>query len=204
MADQNINNMTVVWNSGGTTFNAIKMNVTDTASAIASALLLLQVGGSDKFKVGKDGSITAAGALAVTGNSTITGNLTVSGTLTAGGIAGSMTGPGSSTDNAIARFNGTTGTTVQNSGVTIDDSNNLTLPGNLVTSGNVFMTSAISSLSVSGGNAAQTGGYILLFGQSHATLANRIYLRGNTITFNDASAGNTASVVIGGTLTVTG
>lgn len=124
MADQNINNMTVTWNSGGTTFNALKMNVTDTASAVASLLLLLQVGGSDKFKVGKDGTITGAGNLSIAGNATISGNLTVAGVLTpTGGIAGTMTGPALSTDNAIARFNGTTGGTLQNSGVTIDDNN---------------------------------------------------------------------------------
>ena len=42
MADQNLNNMTVTWNSGGTTFAAVKMNVTDTASAAASLLLQFQ------------------------------------------------------------------------------------------------------------------------------------------------------------------
>ena len=54
MAD--IFNLTDTWNSGGTTFDAIKMNVTDTASAAASTLLNLQVGGTTKFKVVKDGS----------------------------------------------------------------------------------------------------------------------------------------------------
>ena len=39
-----------------------------------------------------------------------------------------MSGPGSSTDNAVARFNGTSGETVQNSGVTLDDSNHLSFP----------------------------------------------------------------------------
>ncbi len=39
-----------------------------------------------------------------------------------------VTGPVSSLDNAVARFNGTDGKTVQNSGVTIDDSDNLALP----------------------------------------------------------------------------
>ncbi|MER9912793.1 hypothetical protein NKJ71_19395 [Mesorhizobium sp. M0050] len=129
MADQNINNQTVTWNSGGTTFNAIKMNVTDTASAAASLLLLLQVGGTDKFKVGKDGTVTAAGSLAVAGSATITGNLTVSGTLTAAGLSGAVTGAASSTDNAIARWNGAGGGSIQNSGVTIDDSNNLVTAG---------------------------------------------------------------------------
>jgi len=43
-----------------------------------------------------------------------------------GTTAGTVIGPGSSTDNAVARFNGTTGESVQNSGVIIDDSNNMT------------------------------------------------------------------------------
>lgn len=38
---------------------------------------------------------------------------------------GNMTGPAISTDNAIVRFDGSTGALVQNSGIFIDDSNNL-------------------------------------------------------------------------------
>ena len=45
--------------------------------------------------------------------------------------SGDVTGPGSSTDNAVARFDSTTGKVIQNSSVTIDDS------GNIATSGNV-------------------------------------------------------------------
>ena len=41
--------------------------------------------------------------------------------------------PASSTDNAIARWDGTGGRTIQNSGVTIDDSNNLLVNGNYQT-----------------------------------------------------------------------
>ncbi len=44
------------------------------------------------------------------------------------GADGTMSGPGSSTDNAVARFNGTSGETVQNSGVTLDDSNHMSFP----------------------------------------------------------------------------
>ena len=40
---------------------------------------------------------------------------------------GDVTGPASSTDNAIPRFNGTGGKTLKNSGITIDDNNNLIL-----------------------------------------------------------------------------
>src|SRR5258708_6816 len=49
---------------------------------------------------------------------------------------GNVSGPGSSTDNAIARFDnpgGTTPDTIQNSSVLIDDSNNVTIPGRLIT-----------------------------------------------------------------------
>jgi hypothetical protein len=41
------------WNDGATTFTAIKMNVTDTASAAASNLMDLQVGGVSRFSVSK-------------------------------------------------------------------------------------------------------------------------------------------------------
>jgi hypothetical protein len=51
--------------------------------------------------------------------------------------SGNVRGPASSTDNAIARFDGTTGRVVQNSGVTIDDSGNVILPaaGDIYTTG---------------------------------------------------------------------
>ena len=42
---------------------------------------------------------------------------------------GDVTGPATSTDNAVARFDGTGGTTLQNSGVTIDDSDNIATTG---------------------------------------------------------------------------
>ena len=55
-----IYDLTDTWNAGGTTFNAIKMNVTDTASAAASKLVSLQVGGAERFGVRKDGAAFAA------------------------------------------------------------------------------------------------------------------------------------------------
>jgi hypothetical protein len=42
------------------------------------------------------------------------------------GDAGDVSGPGSSTDNAVPKFVGTTGQVIQNTGVLIDDSNNMT------------------------------------------------------------------------------
>jgi hypothetical protein len=45
--------------------------------------------------------------------------------------AGDVVGPASATDTAIVRFNGTTGKLIQDSGVTIDGSDNVTTPGSV-------------------------------------------------------------------------
>jgi hypothetical protein len=47
------------------------------------------------------------------------------------GDPGDLAGPGSSTDNAVVRWDGTSGTTTQNSSVTIDDSGNVTTAGRI-------------------------------------------------------------------------
>lgn len=47
------------------------------------------------------------------------------------GGAGDVVGPASATDNALARFDGTTGKLIQNSGTTLDDSGNLSVQKNL-------------------------------------------------------------------------
>jgi len=50
-------NMTDTWNDGATTFTAIKMNVTDTASASDSLLMDVQVGGTSLMQLNKFGSL---------------------------------------------------------------------------------------------------------------------------------------------------
>lgn len=60
MTTMPIYNMTDTWNSGGTTFTSIKMNVTDSASAAASLLIDLQIATISKFKVDKSGNTTLA------------------------------------------------------------------------------------------------------------------------------------------------
>ena len=71
MANQLINSMSQTWNSGGTTFSAIKMNVTDTASHVNSLLQQWQVGGVDMFSVGKDGKGYFAGDVEIGGGDVI-------------------------------------------------------------------------------------------------------------------------------------
>lgn len=56
-------NATQTWNDGATTFTGILANITDTASASASLLMDLQVGGSSKFKVDKNGILELGNAV---------------------------------------------------------------------------------------------------------------------------------------------
>ena len=55
------------WNAGAVVFTAVKLNVTNTASAAASLLLDLQVGGVSQFKVNKVGQLTGIGGMLVSG-----------------------------------------------------------------------------------------------------------------------------------------
>lgn len=56
-ATMNIYEMTQTWNDAGSVFDAIGMDVTDTASDAESKLLNLKVGGASKFSVRKDGQV---------------------------------------------------------------------------------------------------------------------------------------------------
>jgi len=75
------------------------------------------------------------------------GSLTI--TAAGGGGSGDVVGPASATDNAIARFDLTTGKLIQNSGVTIDDSNNVTVAGRIIVTGG---TTSVTDATL--GNAA--------------------------------------------------
>jgi hypothetical protein len=59
---------------------------------------------------------------------TVTGGATATVTIPGGGGGGDVVGPASATDNAIARFDSTTGKLIQNSAVTVSDAGALTLP----------------------------------------------------------------------------
>jgi len=105
-------NSTQTWNSGAVTFSGWKLNVTDTASAAASLLADLQVGGSSKFSVSKGGAVTSAGALTVSsGGAAITGNSTITGTLTTTDVITTAKGSTGVLINQIT--NTTAGTTAQ-------------------------------------------------------------------------------------------
>ena len=92
-----------------------------------------------------------------------------------------LTVPGSSTDNAIVRFHETTGASFQNSGITIDDSNNIVIPGTL-TLGSQALTAANLTDLLDGGattlHSHSGGGGITVNGTTDNALVT--YDNGNT------------------------
>ena len=86
--------------------------------------LPLTTGVTGVLPVANGGSGTTTPSLVAGTNVTISGtwpNQTINAT-GGGGGGGDVTGPSSATDNAIARFDGTTGKLIQNSGVQVNDS----------------------------------------------------------------------------------
>lgn len=85
-------------------------------------------------------SLTGAGTTTISGtypNFTITSN---------DEFDGDVVGPSSATDNAIVRFDGTTGKLIQNSTVTIDDDGNIISPDSIQFSGTVPATQPVGTL----------------------------------------------------------
>lgn len=55
MSDQFIYDFTDTWDDGAVTWNAMRVSVTDTASAVASRAISISINGDEKFGVRKDG-----------------------------------------------------------------------------------------------------------------------------------------------------
>ena len=58
--------MVATWNNVATTFTGLKLNVTDTASAVGSLLMDLQVGGVSQLNIAKSGVTTGIGSFITT------------------------------------------------------------------------------------------------------------------------------------------
>ena len=87
------------------------------------------------------------------------------------GGGGDMSGPETSTDNAVPRYDGTDGGGLQNSGVTIDDSDNMDVPGAVTVGGTVTGgTSRVEVTSTGSLSDAQVRGtFVTNYGMSVAT-----------------------------------
>ena len=87
---------------------------------------------------------------------------------------GDVFGPGSATDNAIARFDTTTGKLIQNSLVLLDDSGNLTGIAGIINSGNINTTGnhIISSGYIEYGDIAAPGAPLANLGRLYKKAGN--------------------------------
>jgi hypothetical protein len=129
------------WNNAGISWNGIKLNVTDTASAVGSKLIDLQVGGVSKFAISKTGAVTATGIV----ESTVGGFKFPDGTIQTTRSLGTVT--------SVSGTGTVSGLSLTGS---VTTSGNLTLGGTLVlTSGQVT-----DALGFTPYNATNPSGYI--------------------------------------------
>ena len=105
------------------------------------------------------------------------------GTLSATGTGGDVVGPASATDNAIARYNLTTGKLIQNSVVTIDDDGNMagadsfkysgTPPTGTITPGTMWFDASTETLNFQQNNITQQiGEETFIYGRASEAITN--------------------------------
>jgi len=106
---------------------------------------------------------------------------------TTGAGSGDVVGPASATDNAVVRFDLTTGKLIQNSGVLIDDSNNTTIPGDLAvngpTSADITTTTTTATVFNSTATTLNIGGAATAITLGDSTTATTT-VRGGTLVGN--------------------
>ena len=77
MANVFLYSLSDTWTTGGTAYDAIKMDVTDNASAAGSDLLDLQVASSSKMRVRKDGAMFSAASVYGQASRTTSGTIDI-------------------------------------------------------------------------------------------------------------------------------
>jgi len=141
--------------------------------------------------------------------------LTTDGTNTswATNSGGDVTGPSSATDNAIARYDGTTGKLIKNSGVTVDNNNNVTLNASfngftsVAASGTqIVLTAASTPVYLISGSGGQTiklpdattlpNGVIFSFNNNQSSGAITVNNNSNTLIVSVPSGGYTTVVLL--------
>jgi len=151
------NNYYTLANALGTTGQVLTTNGAGTTSWTTPSTLGLVNSVSGSGAGITVSPITGAVIVSNTGVTSIVAgsNISISGatgavTITATGFGtGDVTGPASATDNAIVRFDGTTGKLIQNSTVTIDDTT-----GNITTNGDIAVNGGDITTNVGSGGIA--------------------------------------------------
>jgi hypothetical protein len=137
-------------------------------------------------------TLTAGSGISITnGSGTIT--------ITASGSYGDVAGPASSTDNAIARFDGTTGKVIQNSLVTVDDSGNVGAVGLTLTNALSVANGGTGSNTLTLNNVLLGNGTSALQMVAPGTSGNVLTSNGTTWTSAPAGGGLPELNVVSGT-----
>jgi hypothetical protein len=166
------------WNNAGISFNGIKLNATDTASASGSKLIDLQINGASKFTVGKTGAVIATGLIEST--------------------VGGFRFPDGTTQTTKATVNSVSGTGTVN-GITltgsVTDSGSLALGGTL---GNIANNQLTNSAITINGTSTPLGGSIAV--GTVTSVAGTGTVSGLSLTGSVTTSG---SLTLGGTLVLT-
>lgn len=122
--------------------------------------------------------------------------------VSSGGGGGGVNLPGSSTDNALVRWDGTGGDTLQNSGVTLDDSNAILLPCATNDSPNAFQFQTAGQGIGYNTSAARIN---LIMSSSPKVLVGNSFIRTDeTLLINDSAQSSTFPGIASPFATTTG
>ena len=112
-------------NTGGTVTSVTATSPVESTGG-TTPVISLGTGSNGQLVIGTGTGFTKSTLTAGSGVSISNGSGTI--TISATGSGGDVVGPASSTDNAVVRFDGTTGKLIQNSTVTLSDTGVLTVP----------------------------------------------------------------------------
>lgn len=122
------------------TITSTDTNTTYTQNASATT------GGANLNLVGSDSttdSVKFASGTGITVSRTDADTITITNT-----VVGDVVGPASATDNALARFDTTTGKLIQNSNAILNDTGDLSIAGDLTVTGQEITTGSTSSINI--------------------------------------------------------
>jgi hypothetical protein len=191
------------WNAGATTFTAIKMNVTDTASAAGSKLIDLQVGGTTRFDVDKNGQVEiSAGTALLPSLSTLSDTNTGMWFPAADTVAWSTGG----SERVRIISSGRVGIGTSSPGALLDVNGDIIVAGSSIGSGNVSSNIKLASIATYGLNT--TGNNNVAIGAStllqNTTGDFNVAVGANALQINTTGDGNMAAGLQALTLNTTG
>lgn len=168
----------------GTPASGVATNLTGTATGLTSGITNALKSATTTVDVSAATAPTNGQILTATSGTTATWQ-------TAGAGAGDFVGPASSTDNAVVRFDSTTGKLGQNSGVIIDDSNNVSGVGTLANGTQTLTSTSANALAVGASGATNP---VLQVDANTASVATGVKITGAA-----AAGGVTIAAISSGT-----